>query len=90
MTGRTFLDSIMWHNCHLEGAASSGFIRDMTDQGAEFRTSDWINIWTLMFEWDFSNYNIDLKIAPLPRLTVESMQIVTEFAEGELDPSYQI
>ena len=86
MAARTFLDSIMWHNCYRQGAVSSGSIRDLTDQGAEFHAVDWINVFVYMFNLSLYDYDRDISIVTLPRLTVEFMQIIIDFAEGELDP----
>jgi hypothetical protein len=90
LASSTFLDSIIWQSCHHEKAASSIFIRDMTNLGAEFSNNNWDEDWTTRF--DLSTYITDKNITnvPLPRLMVESMLTVSEFAEGVLDQPLQI
>jgi hypothetical protein len=75
----------MWQSCYDERAASSSFIRDLTDLGAEFSNNNWEIDWTTRFDISIYRDDRDITNVPLPRLMVESMQTVSEFAEGALD-----
>ena len=73
----------MLQNCHREGGPSSGFIRDLIELGAEFADNDWEAGWA----WCFHNsiyHEREVASGCLPRRMVESMQAVSEFAEGAL------
>jgi hypothetical protein len=69
----------MWENFSDETATSSSFIRDLVNLGAEFCGHSW--------EAPFCYIDFDHKgmKVPLPRLVVESMQTISEFAEGTLN-----
>jgi hypothetical protein len=80
----------MFQNCHHESAANSSFIRDLTDLGAEFSETNWQNEWIDRFDLSIYVYDRDTAGIPmcLPRLMVESMQTVSEFAEGAMAHKY--
>jgi hypothetical protein len=76
----------MLRNCREESGASSSFVRDLTDLGAEYYGSDWEIYWTGWFNISVYRYGRDIAESPLclPRVMVESMKTVPAFAEGEL------
>jgi hypothetical protein len=83
--GDTMLMKLLTQNCYHEQNASLSFLRRLAENGAEFEVTDWDKTWSNRFSRSLYDYNYD-DAGPsscLPKLMVEAMQVVVEFAEGE-------
>jgi hypothetical protein len=67
----------MWETFFDESDASLSFIRDLINLGAEFCSHSWGSSLFYM--------GYDIPKVPLPRLVVESMRTINEFAESTLN-----
>jgi hypothetical protein len=92
LAGRTVLDSLMRDSCFEERASSSTAIRELIDMGAEFtdNTSVLDDNWTRCFDSQIYLHGRYKTSVPtcIPRFMIESMQAVTEFAEGKVTGTY--